>query len=178
MPVCAQGLSSSPHKKPRVCLGTDSPELCHNQNYYVNYSCLQNCSAITTSNLGTRIISYLWFFFRKEFDVLLFTRLLKVTSSSLYYLSISNAYKGKTSPSFIWKGLGSIRKLECPASGNRQQQQRALYGDQGSTVLKTTISRTHTPMRLLIQNVLPTAIFSVVKGQPAPYPLERDIQYL
>lgn len=119
MPVCAQGLSSSPHKKPRVCLGIDSPELCHNQNYYVNYSCLQNCSDITTSNLGTRIISYLCFFFRKEFDVLLFTRLLKVTSSSLYYLSISNAYKGKTSPSFIWKGLGSIRKLECPASGNR-----------------------------------------------------------
>ena len=51
----------------------------------------------------------------------------------------------------------------------------SLHGDQGSTVLKTTVSRTHTPMRFLIQNVGPTAIFSVVKGQPAPYPLERDI---
>lgn len=39
----------------------------------------------------------------------------------------------------------------------------SLRGNQGSTVLKTTISRTHTPTWFLSQNVLPTAIFSVLR---------------
>lgn len=50
-------------KKSKVCLGIGCPELYHSQNYYVNCSCLQNCSVITTSNLGARIISCVFFFF-------------------------------------------------------------------------------------------------------------------
>lgn len=98
MPVCAQGLSSSPHKKPRVCLRIDSPELCHNQNYYVNYSCLQNCSAITTSNLGTRIISYLCFF----------------SERSLMSCYLLGSWKSQVHPSTIYRHLMLIKERHHP----------------------------------------------------------------
>lgn len=168
-------------KKSKVCLGIGCPELYHSQNYYVNCSCLQNCSVITTSNLGARIISCVFFFFfpPKDFNVMLFAGLLKVTSPFLHHLSICNACERKMSSYFIQKNSGPNWKKywkvqDLPGQYIIAAMLLSLWASGCSTVLKITIRRTHPPTWLLTQNVLLTVlsqtllfIFSVVKDQPA-----------